>query len=63
LILGYDVIHGYCTILPVPLATASSFDPALIERSERIAAKEATAKPVHAPRSTYRANSRSCWRR
>ena len=46
LILGYDVIHGYRTIFPVPLASASSFDPALIEQSERVAAKEATAAGV-----------------
>jgi beta-glucosidase len=46
LILGYDVIHGYRTIFPVPLASASSFDPAMIERSERVAAKEATAGGV-----------------
>ena len=46
LIFGYDVIHGYRTIFPVPLASASSFDPALIEQSERVAAKEATASGV-----------------
>ena len=43
LIFGYDVIHGFRTIFPVPLASASSFDPALIEQGERVAAKEATA--------------------
>jgi beta-glucosidase len=46
LIFGYDVIHGYRTIFPVPLASAGSFDPQLIEQSERIAAKEATASGV-----------------
>ncbi len=46
LILGYDVIHGYRTIFPIPLASACSFDPALIEQSERVAAKEATAAGV-----------------
>lgn len=46
LILGYDVIHGYRTIFPVPLASASSFDPEMIEKSERVAAKEATASGV-----------------
>ena len=52
LILGYDVIHGYRTIFPVPLASAGSFDPQLIEQAERVAAKEATAsglKWVFAP--------------
>jgi beta-glucosidase len=43
LILGYDVIHGFRTVFPVPLASASSFDPQMIEQSERIAAKEASA--------------------
>ena len=46
LIFGFDVIHGYRTIFPVPLASASSFDPEMIERSERVAAKEATAAGV-----------------
>ena len=43
LIFGFDVIHGYRTIFPVPIASASSFDPELIEQSERVAAKEASA--------------------
>ena len=43
LILGYDVIHGFRTVFPVPLASAASFDPQLVEQSERVAAKEATA--------------------
>jgi beta-glucosidase len=46
LIFGYDVIHGYRTIFPIPLATASSFDPELIEQIERVAALEATAAGV-----------------
>jgi beta-glucosidase len=46
LILGYDVIHGYRTVFPVPLASAGSFDPELIERAERVAAKESTASGV-----------------
>ena len=52
LIFGFDVIHGYRTIFPVPLASAGSFDPQLIEQAERVAAKEATAsglKWVFAP--------------
>jgi beta-glucosidase len=43
LILGHDVIHGYRTIFPVPLGSASSFDPELIEQAERVSAKESTA--------------------
>ncbi|MBO0912496.1 MAG: beta-glucosidase BglX [Acidobacteria bacterium] len=46
LILGFDVIHGFRTIFPVPLASAGSFDPELLEQAERIAAKEATAAGV-----------------
>ena len=46
LILGFDVIHGLRTIFPVPLASAGSFDPELVEQAERIAAKEATAAGV-----------------
>ena len=38
---GFDVIHGYRTIFPIPLAEASSWDPALAEQSSSIAAKEA----------------------
>ncbi|HEY7351319.1 MAG TPA: glycoside hydrolase family 3 N-terminal domain-containing protein, partial [Terriglobales bacterium] len=46
LLAGFDVIHGYRTIFPVPLASAGSFDPQLIEQAERVAAKEATASGV-----------------
>jgi len=42
LLFGFDVIHGERTIFPVPLALASSFDPALIEQVSRVAAEEAT---------------------
>lgn len=38
---GFDVIHGYRTIFPIPLAEASSWDPSLAERSTSIAAQEA----------------------
>ncbi len=38
---GFDVIHGYRTIFPIPLAEASSWDPALAERSTAVAAQEA----------------------
>jgi beta-glucosidase len=40
---GFDVIHGYRTIFPTPLAEASSWDPKLAERSSSIAAQEAYA--------------------
>ena len=44
LIFGYDVIHGHRTIFPIPLGEASAFDPALWERTARIAALEAAAE-------------------
>lgn len=43
LLLAHDVIHGFRTIFPVPLAEASSWDMEAVERSARIAAIEATA--------------------
>ncbi|BBK33847.1 beta-glucosidase [Stella humosa] len=46
-LLGYDVVHGYRTIFPMPLAQAASFDLARIERSERIAASEAIGDGVN----------------
>src|SRR5688572_25133464 len=47
LIFGFDVIHGYRTIFPIPLGEAASWDPALVERAAGIAAKEARAAGVH----------------
>ena len=38
LLFGFDTIHGYRTIFPIPLAEAASWDPALAERSSSIAA-------------------------
>jgi beta-glucosidase len=46
LILGYDVIHGFRTVFPVPIASTGSFDMPLLEQAERVAAKEATASGV-----------------
>ncbi|SCP98686.1 glycoside hydrolase family 3 N-terminal domain-containing protein [Anaerobium acetethylicum] len=47
LIFGYDVIHGYKTIMPIPLAEACAWEPELWEKTARVAAKEATAAGVH----------------
>ena len=47
LLFGYDVIHGYKTIFPVPLAEACSWDLTAIEKNSSIAAKEAAASGVH----------------
>ncbi|MEP6731666.1 MAG: glycoside hydrolase family 3 N-terminal domain-containing protein [bacterium] len=46
LLFAHDVIHGFRTIFPVPLAEASSWDPAAAERSARIAATEASAQGI-----------------
>lgn len=43
LIFGSDIIHGYKTIFPIPLALSCSWDMKIIEQSARIAAIEATA--------------------
>lgn len=40
LLFGFDVIHGYRTIFPIPVAEAASWDPALAERSAAVAAQE-----------------------
>jgi beta-glucosidase len=47
LLFGFDVIHGFRTIFPVPLAMASSWDPALVEQAQAIAASEARAVGIH----------------
>ena len=46
LLIGFDVIHGYRTIFPVPLGIASSWEPELAEISARIAAKEARSMGI-----------------
>jgi beta-glucosidase len=43
LLFGYDTIHGYRTIFPIPLGEAASFDPALAEATARVAAAESAA--------------------
>ncbi|HET9316228.1 MAG TPA: glycoside hydrolase family 3 N-terminal domain-containing protein [Vicinamibacteria bacterium] len=43
LLFGYDTIHGYRTIFPIPLGEAASFDPSLAEATARAAAAEASA--------------------
>jgi len=47
LLFGLDVIHGFKTIFPIPLAEAASWDIDLTEKSARIAAIEASASGVH----------------
>lgn len=47
LLFALDVIHGYHTIFPVPLAMASSWDPSVAERAQTVAAREARAAGLH----------------
>ena len=47
LLFGFDVIHGYKTIFPIPLGEAASWDLDAIELSARIAAREASAAGLH----------------
>ena len=47
LLFAADVIHGFRTVYPIPLAEAASFDPHLAERTARGAAVEATASGLH----------------
>jgi beta-glucosidase len=47
LLFGQDVIHGYRTTFPIPLAEAASWDLDAIEMSARIAATEASASGIH----------------
>ncbi|MFC4723213.1 beta-glucosidase BglX [Geojedonia litorea] len=47
LIFGYDVIHGYKTIFPIPLGETASWDLDIIEQSASIAAKETAASGIN----------------
>lgn len=46
MVFGYDVIHGYKTMFPIPLGEAASWEPELAKKSASIAAKEASAAGV-----------------
>lgn len=47
LLFGYDVIHGFRTVFPAPLAMAASWDPAVEEGAQSYAAREARAVGVN----------------
>lgn len=47
LLLGLDVIHGYRTVFPIPLAEAGTWNPELVEASARVAAREAAAAGIN----------------
>ncbi|OOQ59398.1 beta-glucosidase [Mucilaginibacter pedocola] len=47
LIFGLDVIHGHRTIFPIPLGMSATWDLDIIQKSARVAAKEATAEGLN----------------
>ena len=47
LIIGFDLIHGYKTVSPIPLAETASWDLAAIERSAALGAREAAAAGIN----------------
>jgi beta-glucosidase len=47
LLFGGDVLHGFRTVFPIPLAEAASFEPELAAQTARVAAIEATAAGLH----------------
>ncbi len=52
ILFAYDTIHGYRTIFPVPLATASSFDPSVAQADATIGARESATvglKQIYSP--------------
>ena len=46
ILFAYDVIHGYRTVFPVPLAMASSWDPSVEEAAQRYAGQDARAAGI-----------------
>jgi beta-glucosidase len=46
ILFGFDVIHGYRTVFPVPLAMASSWDPGVEEAAQKYAAADARAAGI-----------------
>lgn len=47
LLFGYDVVHGFRTVTPIPLAESCAWDPWLWKETARISAEEAAAGGVH----------------
>ena len=47
LLVGFDVIHGYRTTFPVPLAMASSWDPSVEEQAQRVAREDSRAAGIN----------------
>ncbi|NWG34688.1 MAG: glycoside hydrolase family 3 C-terminal domain-containing protein [Chloroflexi bacterium] len=46
LLFGRDVIHGFRTVFPIPLAQAAAFNPHLARQAASVAAREATASGI-----------------
>lgn len=47
LLFAFDVIHGYRTVFPIPLAEAASWDPEMAREAARISAREASAAGIN----------------
>ncbi|MFZ9628073.1 MAG: beta-glucosidase BglX [Ilumatobacteraceae bacterium] len=47
LLFGFDVVHGFRTVLPVPIGMAASWDPDIVEAAQSVAAREARAVGIH----------------
>ena len=47
ILFGFDVIHGYRTLFPIPLGQSASWDPGMVERDAAIAAAEARSVGLH----------------
>jgi len=47
LIVGRDVIHGYRTIMPIPLAMSSSWNPEMVVKAMHVSGKEASSDGIH----------------
>lgn len=47
LLFGFDVIHGYSNVFPMPIGLAATWDPALVERAQAIAAGEAAVSGIN----------------
>jgi len=61
ILFALDVIHGYRTIFPVPLALAASWDPNVAEQAQTVAARESRAARKNCSRRSVHWANRSCW--
>lgn len=46
IVFGLDVIHGFRTEFPIPLGLASTWDPEIVQKAARVAAREASATGI-----------------